>query len=313
MNPDITIKQFRSNAKLMITGEYLVLRGAESLAIPLKYGQTLKVTEHTGIPSLVWKTYINGKHWFEAVFSLEGFAIGNSNDFIIAQFLREILLAAKKMNPAFLEKNVRFEAVSELDFDINWGLGSSSSLIANISKWAEVDPFDLFSHVSSGSGYDMAAAISDAPVLFRVTGGTRNFTTTEFYPVFHEKVYFAWLGKKRNSAQAVNKFSEMDGKDLTREVSEISSITRDILACRELREFRRLIREHERIISEVLKVPPLGEKLFSDFNGDVKSLGAWGGDFILLASDMPDDYIVSYLKKKDLNIWFHFNELIIKP
>jgi hypothetical protein len=66
MNPKQTIKSFHANAKLMITGEYLVLRGAHSLSVPLKFGQTLQLTEHPGIPAIGWTTYVKEHHWFDA-------------------------------------------------------------------------------------------------------------------------------------------------------------------------------------------------------------------------------------------------------
>jgi len=39
-------KSYESRAKLMISGEYLVLKGALSLAIPLRFGQKLLITEN---------------------------------------------------------------------------------------------------------------------------------------------------------------------------------------------------------------------------------------------------------------------------
>jgi len=39
------------------------------------------------------------------------------------------------------------------------GLGSSSTLIVNISKWANVDPFQVHKLISKGSGYDIAASL----------------------------------------------------------------------------------------------------------------------------------------------------------
>jgi hypothetical protein len=76
MNRQIARQNFTANAKLMITGEYLVLRGASSLAIPLKFGQSLKITVHSGNPSIVWRTYVKGQPWFDAVFSLDEYIIG---------------------------------------------------------------------------------------------------------------------------------------------------------------------------------------------------------------------------------------------
>ena len=104
MSPSKSIQTFYSRAKLMITGEYLVLRGAFALSIPLSKGQSLQISEHQGGPSLVWKTFVNGQHWFDATFSTGEFVIGNTNDFPTAQYLREILLAAKVLQPEFLNK-----------------------------------------------------------------------------------------------------------------------------------------------------------------------------------------------------------------
>ncbi len=307
-----TEKSYRSHAKLMITGEYLVLRGAKALALPLRFGQSLTISEHPGSPALLWKTYVKDQHWFDAVFSLNEFVIGNTNDFPTAQNLREILLAAKDINPFFLKKKIQYEAISKLDFDIKWGIGSSSSLIVNIANWAEIDPFELFNKVSSGSGYDVAAAMSDKPVLCSFSGNKSEIKEVDFYPAFHDHLYFAYLGKKRNSAQAVNSFNEHIDKDFTSEIRDVDAITNAMISVVELREFRKLIREHERIISGVLGIPPLGNRIFSDFSGDVKSLGAWGGDFVLLATDMSRDYVVSWLRKKDMNVWFGYDDIVLK-
>jgi mevalonate kinase len=311
MSPAKISQTFYASAKLMITGEYLVLRGAKALSIPLKFGQTLRVSEHPGNPSLSWKTYIRGQHWFDAVFSLDEFVIGNSNDFPTAQNLRELLIAAKSLKSGFLQKKIKYEVVSELDFDINWGLGSSSSLIANIAQWAGIEPFDLFRKVSTGSGYDLATALSQKPIVFRLNGGIPEIKEVDFHPVFHNQLYFAYLGKKRNSAQAVSNFNNTADSDLSPKVRDIDAITDAILQTTDLRDFRKLIRDHEKLISGITGLTPLGYKAFSDFNGDLKSLGAWGGDFILLATDMPREYVASWLKKKDMNTWFGYEDIAL--
>lgn len=50
------------------------------------------------------------------------------------------------------------------------------------------------------------------------------------------------------------------------------------------------IDKSEQLIGEALNLPQVKTQLFSDFPGAVKSLGAWGGDFIMaLASDSNFD------------------------
>ena len=39
------------------------------------------------------------------------------------------------------------------------------------------------------------------------------------------------------------------------------------------------------ITGDFLGELPIQERLFADFNGQIKSLGAWGGDFILASGD----------------------------
>ena len=53
------MKSFESNTKIMLSGEYLVLKGALSLAIPTKFSQEISVSEKSGAPSVKWKSLIN--------------------------------------------------------------------------------------------------------------------------------------------------------------------------------------------------------------------------------------------------------------
>ncbi len=307
-------RTYYSNGKLMITGEYLVLEGALSLSVPLEKGQSLRVKKIDKKPSLSWKTYIQNEYWFEANYSLPDLAIGNANDFPIAQNIREILLEANHLNPDFLNPEYRLEVRSNIEFDINWGFGSSSSLIANIAAWANVDPFELHFRMSEGSGYDIAAAISDLPVLYELRNKQPHFEKVYFYPEFHERIYFGYLGKKRSSAEAVNQFKH-SFDNYSDEIDEISAISRRLLNIDNIIDFTMLLQKHDKIISSILNTKPITDKRFPDFNGYVKSLGAWGGDFALFVTDYPKEYLLSYFRKKDIKQWFSYDEIVksIKP
>ena len=306
--------KFYSNGKLMITGEYLVLNGAEALALPVSRGQEMKVVHSSGKPCLMWYTYVENKLWFEACFSLPDLVIANTNDFPTAQHIREILLVVRKLNPGFLGEIYRYDVTCRINFDINWGLGSSSSLLANIASWAGIDPFGLHFQVSTGSGYDIAAAISETPVIYKLMNGRPEYRPVSFHPLFQEKLFFGYLGKKRKSSEAVENFRK-DQFSATGAVDEISAITRQIAGVSDLYGFVQLLKRHDRIISQFLNEAPVAEQRFSDFNGYVKSLGAWGGDFALFASDYPRDYLISYFRKKDIKHWFTFKDMVkpVKP
>ena len=65
------MKTYYSNGKLLITGEYLVLDGALSLALPTTYGQSLTVNP-IKLSKLLWKSIdCNNEIWFENELSLE--------------------------------------------------------------------------------------------------------------------------------------------------------------------------------------------------------------------------------------------------
>lgn len=309
MRAEMEKKHFYSNGKFMVTGEYLVLKGALSLALPLLKGQSLTIHYSNQKPSLWWRTFIQDKYWFEANFSLPDLAIGNANDFSLAHNLRNILLEAGKMNKDFLQSERKMEVVSRIDFNINWGMGSSSSLLANIAQWADVDPFDLHFRVSSGSGYDVAAALSNQPVLYRYSGMDPEIIKVDFFPEFHNNIIFGWLGRKQNSSRAVSSFLE-SADSYHEEVKKISGITEELLKTRLLSDFIELLRHHDKIISTVLGIRLLQSERFPDFSGYVKPMGAWGGDFAMFVSPRPREYVLSYLKKRDINTWFSYYEIV---
>ena len=119
-----------ANGKLLITGEYLVLRGAKALSVPLKYGQSLQVTHEAGDPLLSWKALLPDKEWFTAKYELPSLEVKETDNQDLAEPLKSILLEAKKMNPAFLSGQQTVTAISQLNFPPEWGIGSSSSLLA---------------------------------------------------------------------------------------------------------------------------------------------------------------------------------------
>jgi hypothetical protein len=51
--------------------------------------------------------------------------------------------------------------------------------------------------------------------------------------------------------------------------------------------------------------------MFGDFNGGVKSLGAWGGDFILAASPDQDTQVKDYFETKGFQPVFSLKEIAI--
>ena len=301
-------KTYESKAKLMVSGEYLVLKGALSLALPLKYGQKLTVETNEGEPKIRWESMIDDKVWFSTSILLPGFLVKESNFPEISKTLCKILLAARKLNPNFLINPKEFLVTSVMDFDPDWGIGSSSSLISNIAYWADCNPFELNNLVFNGSGYDIACARSSFPIIYGIKGGKPSYRKANFRPLFHQQLYFIYLNRKQNSQKSVQKL------DLTRissnDIQTISALTLDIEKAQNLETFQLRMDQHEEIVGKIIREIPVKALLFNDFNGSVKSLGAWGGDFILAASAESEEYVRNYFINKCLTIIFKYNEIV---
>lgn len=292
-------KSFYSNGKILLTGEYAVLDGGLSLAVPTKYGQSLSV-ETVDSHELQWTSIDeNGRVWFESTFDVSSpehhpSQLKSQEDNAIAEKLSKILWEARKLNPDFLSDNKGYAIRTDLNFQRNWGLGSSSTLINNIAQWAKIDAYQLLWNAFSGSGYDIGCAQNNHPILYSLKDGKPAVNKVDFNPPFRDMLYFIHLNKKQNSRDGIAAYREKDF-DKAKLVQQISEITRKIVTCNTLSEFESLMTQHEALLSRTLQMPTVKESLFPEFKGAIKSLGAWGGDFVLATGD-PE--ILPYFEKK---------------
>jgi mevalonate kinase len=299
------------NAKLLLTAEYCVLNEAKALAVPLRFGQRLNVEDiQQGFIS--WQSIAHdGSIWFSGKYSLHDFQIIESNNPDIAIHPQRLMRAARKLNPAFNTESSGCHVASTLNYPLLWGLGSSSTLIAAIADWAGVDPFTLHFKVSKGSGYDIACALSDGPLLYKLSGRKPEFKRVTFSPSFADKIYFVYQGKKQDSAEGIRKFRNKNSNKEIETIKTADLLTDRMLNASLLSEFEQVIREHEMLISNLLDSPSIRQTIFSDLPGEVKSLGAWGGDFCMLTWHDDPRLLSAYLKSKALKTWFNFNEIVL--
>jgi len=299
----------------LLTGEYLVLEGASALAVPTKFGQDLSV-EKIKEPQLIWGSFTNtGDCWFEAVFELPKLRLvqatfnsdsDGSADFI-AETLQDILLESRKLNPEFLKSEHGFQVKTNLTFPRDWGLGTSSTLINNIAQWAKVDAFQLLWNSFSGSGYDIANAKYNSPILYEVKNQKSVIKKVDFTPSFSDQLFFVHLNKKQDSKDGIARFKEKREKT-NNEIQLVSEISRQLIKQQKLSEFEKLIHEHEKIISSIIELPTVKESIFPDYFGTLKSLGAWGGDFILATGnkDTPQ-----YFKTKGYTTILRYSDMVL--
>lgn len=305
--------QFNSyyNAKLLLTSEYLVLSGAKALAVPLKFGQRLSVEENEqGFIS--WQSIANdGSSWFKGKYSLLDFNIIESSNPDIAIYPQHLLIAAQKLKPSFCASYQGCNVISSLNYPLQWGLGSSSTLIAAVAGWAEIDPFKLHFEVAKGSGYDIACALSKGPIVYSLTGNIPEFERVNFLPSFADKIFFVYQGNKQDSAEGIRKFRIQNSNPGTEIIETANLLTNRMLTATSLSEFEAAMCEHEFLISNLLEVPSIKQTIFNDLPGEVKSLGAWGGDFCMLTWRDDTEALSAYLKSKGLETWFNYNDIVL--
>ena len=306
---------YYSNGKLLLTGEYLVLDGAKSLALPTKFGQDL-VVQKMKEQQLIWGSFTHtGECWFEAVFDLQKLRLVSctfnskkeGNGEIIAETLLDILKEAKKINPSFLSLENGFVVKTVLTFPRDWGLGSSSTLINSIASWAKVDAFQLLWNSFKGSGYDIACAQNERAIFYQLENDRPIVEPVNFNPNFKENLFFVHLNQKQDSKEGILKFRQRE-QSFQKEIEQISTISDEFLKATSLIDFNKLIVEHEQIISSIIKLKPVKEKLFLDYFGEIKSLGAWGGDFVLVTGN---DETSRYFKKKGFDTVLSYSEMIL--
>lgn len=303
------MKSYYSNGKLLLTGEYAVLDGALSLAVPTKYGQSLKV-EPINKPIISWKSLDkNEVVWFETTFEIRNneisHAVRNDND--VSERLIQILNAAKQLNPDFLNTNKGFKVTTKLDFPRHWGLGTSSTLINNIAQWATIDAYKLLETTFGGSGYDIACAQHDTPITYQLDNSRPLVNPIDFTPSFKDSLYFVYLNKKQNSREGIKHYNANKGH-LKTIIEDINHMTSQIISSNSLENFETLITQHEEIISKLTKQKVIKTLLFNDFKGSIKSLGAWGGDFILAASKEDP---IPYFNQKGFETVIRYTDMVL--
>ncbi len=296
------------NGKLLLSGEYLVLKGAKALAIPTIKGQSINIFD-SETNELSWTAYHPNGIWNTVRFN-DKLTIIDATHKKFAKQLQKILIAAIKLSDiqvkAILNKNIE----THLEFMPEWGLGSSSTLIYLIAKYFKINPYELLAQTFKGSGYDIAIAQNGMPVFFLLVKKQPKSVAINFSPPFKENVHFLYLGEKMKSQKAVSSFNKI--KVSHENISEASTISTLMAVCTDLSDFQKLMIDHENLIGKIIKETPIKNKLFNDFNGCIKSLGAWGGDFAMVATKEPFSYVQDYFKNKNLDILFKYNDMILK-
>lgn len=299
---------FHSSGKLLLTGEYLVLKGAKAFALKTKAKQSLSISSSPD-EFFHWKAIDKGGDiWLSAQLKIERseFKIVHTSNTKKSERLLQLLNFILEKKPELFHQKLTFE--TEIEFDMNWGLGTSSTLVANLSKWSDVDAFELLENSFGGSGYDVAVAMKDHSILYE-NNVERSMQKVVFDPPFKDNIFFVYLNEKQNSREAVSSFSQLLVEhELPLYTEKVNELTKGAIHSKTLEKFEHILIEHEAILSKLLKQETVKDHLFPDYAGGVcKSLGAWGGDFILVTGK-PEN--MAYFRDKGYNTVLSFKDMI---
>ena len=299
---------FYSNGKLLITAEYLVLDGATALALPTKFGQNLGVEDGNN-HEIKWKSFdFDETIWFETkILFSEIINIPKTKIDSERATLIKILHEAYLKNPIFIDNSEGYCIETHLTFPKIWGLGTSSTLINNIAQWTQIDAFELLKSSFGGSGYDIACAQNNVPILYTLKNNKPIVAQVVFEPKCIKNIYFVYLNQKQSSKSAIASYYKKN-KNLDFEKQKISQITDSILKNNTFENLSLQLQLHEEIMSLVLELPTVKSSLFQDFEGEIKSLGAWGGDFIMVVSKSNP---TNYFKEKGFKTILKYEEMIL--
>ncbi|MEM9051363.1 MAG: GYDIA family GHMP kinase [Bacteroidota bacterium] len=298
----ITSKTYHAAGKLMLLGEYLVLHGAKCLAFPLKFGQELKVGPIQEV--LEWSSHSPSGKWFSCKMNGELNILESTND-KISEKLQQVFYLIKQRKPE-LDLTRSFEI--KANFNLNWGFGSSSTLVSLLSQWSRVDGYDILENTFGGSGYDIACAQAESPITYQIMETGREVKSVKLNPEITDKLLFVYHGHKQNTAEDVRMFKS---KPINNSISNtVSSLTDRAIKATSIEELEEILNESEDALESVLGRSALKKSAFTDYPYSIKSLGAWGGDFFLATFLKPEE-AESYFKNKGYDTMFYYNQIAL--
>ena len=285
------------------------MEGAKALAVPLKLGQSLTV-KNTEQNKLIWEAKSPTGLWFKTILKLPTLKVLETNNQIFSNRLVLLLKNAKKLSKNFLNETIGISVETELGFNPEFGFGSSSTLVFCVSKWANMNPYLLQQKTFGGSGFDIACADAKGPITFQRIGENTEIKNIELFPKITNNLFFVYLGKKQQTSKSI-KYFKKNAVFTNSDIDRISAITNEAVKAESIEDFEALLTEHEQLMSSVLQTPTIKSSCFPLYDGCVKSLGAWGGDFVLITSRLAIKEFSQLMKSHGFNNVFSYSDLVL--
>lgn len=269
-----------SPGKLLLTSEYAVLDGALALAIPTQLGQEFffdELDDQRG--HISWLALHQGELWLQVEIDYQNWEIEYTNLPEHAAFILKVLKLVQQLSGYKFRSDRSYILKTNLQFPPDYGLGSSSTLMNNLAEWAGVDAFQLNEMTLGGSGYDIAVAREKSAILYQLTTHGRFTEQINYRPDFRKELIFIHLNQKQNSRNGIEMYrAKPKSKTL---IENLSEVTEKVKSCTDLGIFSELMEQHEEMLSNFLGIDKIKDQYFASCPVFVKSLGAWGGDFVM--------------------------------
>lgn len=303
-------KTFHSNGKLMLAGEYAVIADSKALAASLSCGQSLSVSFNSDGPhEVLWKTFEGESQTVEFNFPIEDIDQKRYKPEGERGFLLLLLRAARRIDKRFLAERGLYVVESTIETGLKPGMGMSSSLISNIAFWANVNPYRLNRIISKGSGYDVAAARSSGIITYRKNCNEPEIQTVSLPENILNKLFLVHLNEKENTEKSISLYLNLL-RTKKKAILSINEIIDKMLKVNTVEGFGGLMEKHDLILAKILSRKTAKQIHFSNFNGWIKSSGAWGGDYVLALSEDSDENVKKYFVDKGFKSVIKLNELL---
>ena len=171
-----------------------------------------------------------------------------------------------------------------------------------------MNAFELLEKSFGGSGYDIACAQNNDAITYQRNGIHPVVKQIDFNPYFKNELFFVYLNQKQDSKEGIKMYRSL-AIDKQQYIDEVNGLTNKMIASKNIEEFAEVLTAHETFLGNILRVKPVKEKLFSDFTGAVKSLGAWGGDFVLVTGTEKE--VKDYFLNKNYSTIISYNDMIL--
>lgn len=282
----------------MLCGEYAVTIGVEALAVPVQLGQWMYVWEFNsplGGDRLIWEAKKkDGSTWLNEHFSLpllsdfvessvsgelEGQVLRNTDRNVIKKMLG--LVASD-----FWKAGKSYRIETQLEFNRNSGLGSSSTMISNFARYTGLDAQWLQQQVFGGSGYDVAVAEVGKGLVFWKQNDEAHWGPWSLSTQLTENWQVVFLGQKQNSRDSLSqvkiRLQEIQNDNFL--LHQLQQILAAVKMASEVPMLEAGLEMWQAVLSMGLDLEtPYQHFGFQPIKGGVcKWLGAWGGDMLLV-------------------------------